>query len=130
MRFEWKDEYLSGDKTIDEQHKQIFDAANVLFGAVKSGKEDKVLDQYFDLLLRYTNTHFDEEEAFYQSIGSTMLAHQRDEHRQLVDELREMWRERRQGGEHLGFDLEYWVERRLLPHITDADQAAQAARTR
>lgn len=126
-RFVWDDKYNTGNIRIDDQHRMIFDAANVLFEAVAKRKEDVVLDQSFDLLLQYTNTHFTDEEAHYEAIGSSLLMLQKEEHRQLLDELREMWHEKRHGSADAGVDLEYWMERRLVPHIIEEDTSAQKA---
>ncbi|MBT4711335.1 MAG: hemerythrin family protein [Alphaproteobacteria bacterium] len=105
----------------------IFDAANVFVEAVKSGKEDAILDQAFELLINYTNTHFTDEEAYYESIGSSLLATQKVEHEHLLGELREMWYEKRHGSEDAGTDLDHWMERRLVPHIIEEDTRAQKA---
>ena len=128
MRYEWSEEYNTGNKKIDEQHRMIFDAANVLFAAVKQGRESVVLDQSFNLLLQYTNTHFRDEEEHYEEIGSTLLKMQKEEHQRLLDELREMWREKRHGSSDAGTDLDHWMERRLIPHIIKEDTRAQKAK--
>lgn len=127
-RFEWDNEYNTGNDKIDDQHRMIFDAANMLFDAVRQCKESTILDQFFDLLLQYTNTHFRDEEEHYKEIGSSLLLQQKDEHQILLDDLREMWREKRHGSSDAGTDLDHWMERRLIPHITAEDTRAQKAK--
>jgi hemerythrin len=126
-RFEWSDDYNTGNAKIDDQHRMIFDAANMLFNAVSQGKESTVLDKSFDLLLQYTNTHFKDEEEYYVKIGSSLLMQQKNEHERLLDELREMWRDKRHGASDSGTDLDHWMERRLIPHIIKEDTSAQRA---
>ena len=125
MRYAWNEKYDTGNKTVDDQHRTIFDAANLFVEAVKSGKEGPILDQASELLINYTNTHFKDEEAYYEAIGSSLLAKQKVEHEQLLDELREMWYEKRHGSENAGTDLDHWMERRLVPHIIEEDTQAQ-----
>jgi hemerythrin len=125
MQYVWDDKYDTGNDKIDDQHRMIFEAANVFFAAVKGGKEGAILDRSFELLLHYTNTHFRDEEEYYENIGSSLLASQRIEHRDLIDELREMWREKREGSSDAGLDLDFWMERRLIPHIIEEDTRAQ-----
>lgn len=127
MRYVWKDEYNTGNDKIDDQHRLIFDAANLLSDAVKQVKEEEILNQSFDLLLQYTNTHFTDEEEYYKKIGSSLLATQKDEHQRLLNELREMWHEKRHGSSDAGTDLDHWMERRLIPHIIAEDTRAQKA---
>lgn len=124
-RFDWDDEYDTGNDKIDGQHRMIFDAANMLFEAERQGKESAVLDRSFDLLLHYTNTHFRDEEEYYEGIGSSLLKLQKEEHQRLLDELREMWHEKRRGYPDAGKDLDHWMEKRLIPHIIAEDTRAQ-----
>lgn len=128
MRYVWEDTYATGNEKIDDQHRTIFDAANVLFDAVKKSREGEILDQAFDLLLQYTNTHFNDEEDYYREIGSSLLKAQQDEHQQLINELREIWHEKRHGSTDAGTDLDYWMEKRLIPHIIAEDTRAQKAK--
>ena len=125
MQYKWRPEYNTGDQLIDDQHKLIFEAANTFFDAMRQNKEDDILDQSFELLLHYTNTHFRDEENFYQRIASPLLETQRSEHADLIDELRDMWREKRQGSSDAATDLDFWMERRLVPHIIEEDTRAQ-----
>jgi hemerythrin len=127
MRYVWEDDFNTGNQKIDDQHRLIFDAANVLFSAVKKGKEENILDQSFDMLLQYTNTHFNDEEEYYEKIGSSLLKAQKDEHQMLINELREIWHEKRHGSSDAGTDLDYWIEKRLIPHIIGEDTRAQKA---
>lgn len=125
MRYQWSDDYLTGNAKIDDQHRLIFDAANLLYDAVRRKDEDSVLDQAFDLLLRYTNTHFQDEEAHYRQIGSSLLKTQEIEHRTLLNEIRDLWQEKRRGSDSAGSDLDHWMEKRLVPHIVAEDTRAQ-----
>lgn len=125
MRYVWDNDYNTGNAIIDAQHRLIFDAANTLFEAVKQSKEGEILDQSFNLLLKYTNTHFSDEEDYYLAIGSSLLKFQQEEHQKLINELREIWYEKRHGSEVAGTDLDFWMERRLIPHIVAEDTRAQ-----
>ena len=87
MEFNWNDAYDTGDATIDSQHRMIFDAANMFIDAIQRSKETAILDQAFDLLMKYTQTHFADEEDFYVKIASTELDCQIEQHRALLSEL-------------------------------------------
>lgn len=125
MRYVWNQDYETGNTKIDDQHRLIFDAANMLSEAVRHGKEEGILNKAFDLLLSYVNTHFSDEEAYYEEIHSTLLLAQKDEHQSLINELREIWYERRHGSTDAGTDLDHWMEKRLIPHIIAEDTQAQ-----
>jgi len=129
VQYVWDEKYETGNEKIDNQHRLIFDAANMLSDAVVRGKEDEILNKAFDLLLQYVNTHFSDEEAYYEEIGSSLLRAQKDEHQSLINELREIWHEKRHGSTDAGLDLDYWMEKRLVPHIVAEDTRAQKSKT-
>lgn len=126
--FAWKPAYETGDALIDGQHKQLMDLANLLHGAIAHGLGENVIFKAFEALLLYTQDHFRDEEEFFEKIQSPLLGKHRAEHHQLAQELQDMW-----GEEMLGFidgmpdALERWVENRLIPHMTIADQEAYRA---
>ena len=132
-RIEWKSEYAAGNELVDAQHQQLIEFANLFFEAVEDGKGRDILMESFDLLSRYVETHFNDEETLYREIGSTLLDDQRTEHRQLESEIqaiRELWE-----SNVADFDaaivqaLETWIETRLVPHFTEFDPVALAEGT-
>jgi hemerythrin len=131
-RFDWKAEYATDNELVDAQHRQLIEFANLFMDAAESGKERTILEQSFDMLFRYTQDHFRDEEALYAEIDSPLLNEQRAEHEQLVDEItaiRSLWQDNA-----FGFDaaavqaLETWIESRLLPHFFEQDREAVAGR--
>lgn len=62
MPFEWKDEYLIGDKEIDDQHKTIFHFLADLEDGIKHGRSDELVRQAIDFLDKYIRDHFKFEE--------------------------------------------------------------------
>ena len=129
MEFVWDESYNTGDNTIDGQHRMIFDAANMFVDAIQQSKETDILDQAFDLLMKYTQTHFADEEAFYVKIGSTELEDQIEQHQNLLDQLTKIWNEKESGSEYAGQALSVWMETRLIPHIIHSDTSAQKSRS-
>ena len=69
-RFEWSDEYLTGDDRIDTQRKQLFEFANDFFEAIAKGEETAILFDAFQTLLQYVSKHFNEELELYERMGS------------------------------------------------------------
>ncbi len=132
-RIEWKPEYAAGNDLVDAQHQQLVEFANLFFDAVEDGKGMDILRESFNLLVRYVENHFHDEETLYREIRSALVDDQRAEHRQLENEIhaiRDLWETN-----VADFDaaivqaLETWIETRLLPHFTDLDPVALAAGT-
>lgn len=58
----WKEEWCSGDKQIDEQHKSMIDEANDLILLTLSGAEAERVKPHFDRLIELTKVNFDYED--------------------------------------------------------------------
>ena len=126
-QFVWKPDYETGNAIIDAQHKQLLALANLLFDAVEKGKDTAVIKQAFDALLLYTHEHFDDEEQYFVSIGSSLWQQHRQQHRRLADDVRRMWKVQPSVDGGMGAALEEWVEKRLVPHMMEEDQDALKA---
>ena len=88
-RIEWAEFLELGEPTIDAQHKRLVEIVNVFLGAADKGEAQDVLHQTLDDLLEYTNSHFDEEEAFMERLGYPGLDAHRREHDTLRHEVAE-----------------------------------------
>ncbi|MBE9221504.1 hemerythrin family protein [Cyanobacterium stanieri LEGE 03274] len=58
----WRDEYLTGENAIDQQHKYLFKLINQLHNAMMEGHGQDVINNTLGRLVEYTIKHFDAEE--------------------------------------------------------------------
>ena len=123
-KFLWSAAYETGNARIDAQHRQLLDLANLLWTALVEGKSDAVVTRAIDALSAYARHHFAEEEAFFEGIGTPLLAEHVRQHESLAKDVRDMAIADLEGARHLGVKLEVWVESRLVPHMMEADQVA------
>ncbi|MCG8512246.1 MAG: hypothetical protein MI741_23760 [Rhodospirillales bacterium] len=121
--FEWKDEYLIGDRHVDDQHQMLLSLANLLHDAVIQGTDKMVVDQAFEILRFYTEQHFADEEELMAQRQCYGLETHKSQHRELTIELRQLWQSNLDGEpETVGKVLSDWVSQRLIPHFTGPDQ--------
>lgn len=69
--FEWSDEYKIGEKSIDEEHKQLFSVVNrVLRNLMDENyeKNERTCVEAIKYLKSYTLKHFADEEAYQRSV--------------------------------------------------------------
>jgi hemerythrin len=83
----WDDAYKIGIKSIDNQHKKLFELVNRLYD-LKEGKNTKeelriILYEFSD----YVKVHFKDEEEYMSSIGFPEAKEHRELHKNLVDYL-------------------------------------------
>ena len=82
--FTWSPEYSVGNDLIDAEHNTLFQMADRLHVAMKSGGGQTVLRGLFVQLADYTRTHFAHEEALMAKYGYPQLPAHAEIHRQLI----------------------------------------------
>jgi hemerythrin-like metal-binding protein len=65
----WSDDYNTGIKAIDDDHKSLFSAANHLNRAVKRREGRQVIEGTFNMLMKYIHEHFAREEQLMSEAG-------------------------------------------------------------
>ena len=123
-RFAWKPHYVCGEETVDRQHRQLVQLANLLIDAIDRRQGEAVVADALRALQHYTREHFEDEEAFFESIGSPLLAEHVEQHAELRREVDSFVADERMGFIALGEQVALWVETRLVHHMTVEDQAA------
>jgi hemerythrin len=115
----WQDRYSVGVKTLDDQHKQILDIINVLFDAVQERPDKEIVKTTLDRLVRYTMTHFRDEEELMQSHGYPDLARHKLLHETMRQKTLAMQEQANltMDKDLLRFLKEWWVN-----HIQDCDK--------
>ena len=128
-RFEWSEDYLTGDDLIDTQHRQLFEFANIFFEVVARGEETAILYDAFETLLKYVKKHFNEEMNLFKRIDSSLADMHREKHDDLARELQLLWDDAHHGLiDDASQQLVFWMETRLIPHVMNVDPQTLAAR--
>ncbi len=65
----WNEGLKIGVPQIDEQHKTLFDAVDVLFAACAQGKGRQEIGKTLDFLVQYAAKHFADEEVVQKNCG-------------------------------------------------------------
>ena len=80
--FEWKDEYCTGDLTVDDQHQFLFKLANKLLVTGRSECKLIIMELY-----EYTRVHFKDEEKIMAEFIYPDLADHKKLHINLISNL-------------------------------------------
>lgn len=87
---QWKDEYVMGIPSIDEQHKELFEIANRIYELLKNemitDKYNKIIE-IIDELKSYTVYHFNAEEEYMKSIGYRKFLSQKAAHNDFLEKV-------------------------------------------
>ncbi len=98
MAIEWTPNLSVGVKSIDDQHKTLFEKANQLFEAGKSGKTKEFISEMLDVLDNYTKQHFQSEEAYMRSINYPGYEDQKKMHAGFIAALDKLKKEHQESG--------------------------------
>lgn len=122
--FKWKEEYETGIKVIDLQHKKIFETIDVLFTAVSENRGQEVVTQVLDELIQYAAHHFNFEESHFEKFhfeGREAHIKEHDYYRQRVAEFAATYNNTQatnvEAFEILDFLEDWWID-----HVTGTDR--------
>lgn len=118
--FVWENQYLLGNETVDQQHRELFRLANQLVAS----KDTQALAENIMLLYQHVREHFHAEEAFMKQHGYPEYQHHVQTHNLMLEKLLEFSRgisqQKRQELDVQGF-MRDWIN-----HIVDEDAAINA----
>jgi hemerythrin-like metal-binding protein len=118
----WKESYSVGIPTIDAQHKQLVALINALHDGMRNGLGNEMLSGVFDSLIKYTETHFKDEERMLAVRGyPTLLAH-KAQHADFVTDARKLAADFKAGRVALSMPVMSFLKTWLTTHILDSDQ--------
>ena len=86
----WDDKYKIGVRSIDEQHKQLFNLLNKLYEIDETKSIREVLKNILNEFNDYMKVHFKDEEAYMLSIGYPMLKEHEKMHADIIDTINDI----------------------------------------
>jgi len=118
----WEDSYSVGVQLIDDDHKQLLELFNQSKLLVRSEASSEQVDKMLAQVIRYTQHHFDREEAVMKACNYPGFANHQQVHKLLVRQLENLSRKSREdppGSLELFYFLaDWWVD-----HINGMDFA-------
>ncbi|NLJ59042.1 MAG: hemerythrin family protein [Tissierellia bacterium] len=124
MAILWNKNLEVGNDLIDQQHKKLFEKADQLFEAGKSGKTKEHIMQMFDFLDDYAKTHFRDEEKYMQSINYPEYNQQKQMHESFIEKLAELRSQYEKDGANISVIIgaNQFILDWLVKHISTADK--------
>ena len=83
----WSDDYSLGIQTIDEQHKDFFEASHRLYDAILNCKGEKVVEESVAFLRDYARWHFQAEESYMTKNAYPLLEQHKLLHTEYLEVL-------------------------------------------
>ncbi len=118
---EWQPTFSVGVPDLDKQHKKLISLINELHDAMLSGKGSDAQQRILAELIRYTQTHFDAEEAFMRTLQFAAFAEHRLKHERLTRDVLVFQKNLEAGNVILSIDLMTFLRDWLQNHILVED---------
>ncbi len=120
----WQESYECGDPTIDGEHREMFELANILIDAVLPEHEATgAVRAALGELLAHTVRHFADEEAILERLNYAQLAEHRQAHEGLVQRARMMARLLNEGKSDPAAIVEFLAQDVVARHLMVVDRA-------
>lgn len=92
MIIEFDDNLITGNKMIDEQHKELIDRINKFVKACESEQDARVKAiKMLDYLDEYTDFHFKEEEALQREVSYPGMEEHVKKHEEFKHSVKELY---------------------------------------
>jgi hemerythrin len=118
----WKPEYAVGDRDLDAQHRKLIDLINELHEGMLHGKGAQVLQPVLAELVRYTKSHFANEERYMQAAGFPGFAAHKEQHTSLTKQVEGFVADVQNGKLALSLQISEFLKQWLDQHILGTDQ--------
>lgn len=118
---EWQDEYETGIRVIDNQHKRIIYYINQLHDAEKLN-DPQLIDEVLINMVDYTLSHFAFEESLMEDAGYRALDIHKRTHDAFRDKIRD-YQQRHKDGEVVASELFQLLNVWLINHIAEDDNS-------
>ena len=119
--FIWKESFCVHIEEIDEQHRQFFEYVNQLHSTIQTGEEMKVLNDIFQALSDYVQSHFKTEEEMLRILSYPGLEYQQKQHAYFESEIKALQAKSVEQSQIAMSTLEF-LRDWFLNHIIDEDK--------
>jgi hemerythrin len=117
----WDNSYSVNIPGIDRQHQKLIQMINDLNDAMRQGKGNDVVGKLIRELVSYTETHFRNEEDYFERFGYPDTAAHTLEHANFVKKIAQFEDDYHSGHLSLSIDIMRFLSDWLLRHISGSD---------
>ncbi len=121
MRIDWRHEWESGIRLIDEEHRNLIELGNELLNRALAHESRDMILPVLDRLIEDIRTHFSEEEGILAEADYPDLAEHQEIHARLIADAKTTRNAFAENGEDAASLFRLIVERILVDHMLTVD---------
>ncbi len=122
MFVQWNRTLAIGVPKVDNEHKHLVDVLNAFYRAFQAGVAREKVFAVLNMLLRYAEIHFRNEEALMEAANYPELQEHRKEHERLIEEVFDLNARCEVGKTEITFETMEFLKHWLLDHILAEDK--------
>jgi len=123
----WSNEYSVQVPMFDRQHQELFRLVNELHDAMSQGRSKDVMQRVLQGLMKYTQTHFADEERAMRECGYPEYDQHLAEHEKFTREVQRFADDYAQGRTALSISVIDFLCVWLRNHIASSDKRYSSA---
>jgi hemerythrin len=117
----WSTQYLIGNNTIDDEHKELFRLINTFHDHWQEKRDRREIVQVLNQLINYTQMHFQHEENIMQQEEYPKLAEHQQIHDSMVETIFKLQQSFEDKNLHFEIDTMKFVKNWMVEHILEND---------
>ena len=119
-KIQWKDSFSVGNKSIDNQHKQLITLINILIEANGKGTTSlSLLNEVLRQLVHYSQYHFQLEEAKFRKFQYPEVAKHIKEHQSFIKKIDSF---KKNKSEQLSTEMLGYLSNWFTKHTLESDR--------
>lgn len=118
----WRNDYSTGNKLVDEQHRILISHINNLYAAFLKGKANEMIGELTENLVQYTLFHFESEEQLFAEIEEQKRNKHLEKHKYFSEKIKDFQRAYKNSAENLSYEIMTFLRDWLQDHILFTDK--------
>lgn len=87
---EWRSEYSVGIASMDDEHRQMIELINDVYGKLGAAPDAAAIEDCLETIFTTISMHFALEERIMRDHGYAEYNDHKDDHEELLDEIRDL----------------------------------------
>lgn len=123
LRMSWHESYDSGEPTIDQEHRKLFELANALIDAAfRRASNPQGFDEALNKMLAHVAHHFADEEAILAQHHYARLEEHAQSHKRLIERALQLRDAALEGGITIGELVDFLADEVVARHMLKTDR--------
>jgi len=119
---DWKKDFSVQVDLFDKEHQNLIDIINNLHDGMKNGKSKEIMENIINDLIKYSKTHFSDEEKYMERYNYPGIEEQKKAHKIFIDKINQINDDFKSGKIALSMEIMQFLKEWWRNHIIIIDK--------